>query len=179
MPQGKLGRQIITFLLCLAAGSLSAQTPSTGTTQGHSMASPNMIDGSTNPSAISDRAAHRLFYIALGVLADASADEKGRQDAHLKKVGLNTDDRKAVAAALADFKNQYQGFMNRWNEAAEAAIAKNQPFDPTPFLKQRDALVQSTRSVLASKLSAEGMALLLQHISAEKSKMRVDVREAQ
>jgi len=145
----------------------------------HSMASPNMIDGSTNPAGISDKAAHRLFYLAVGILADATADEKGRQDAHLKKIGLSSDDRKAVASALADFKNKYESFMSRWNEAAEAALAKNQRFDPTPFLKQRDVLVLSTRNALSSTLTPEGLTLLLQHISAEKSKMRVDAQEAQ
>lgn len=174
MAEGKLTVLLIS-LLCVCAPISLAQSGSTG----HVMAPPNMIDGSTNPSSISDKAAHRLFYIAVGASDSASSDEKGRRDAHLRKIGLNDNDRIAVAAALTAFKNKFQAFMNSWNAAAEAALAKNQPFDPTPFLKQRDALVQSTRMTLTSLLTPEGSALLFQHITAEKKKMRVDALEAQ
>jgi hypothetical protein len=177
MLQGKTRRQVIPLLLCIFAPNLWAQTPSSAT--GHTMPTPNMIDGSTNPAAISDKAAHRLFYLAVGLSGNASSDDQGRQDAHLKKIGLGSNDRKAVASALADFKNKYESFMNAWNATAEAALAKNQQFDPTPFVNQRDALVQSTRNTLTSTLTPEGLTLLLQHISAEKSKMRVDAQEAQ
>jgi hypothetical protein len=169
---------IVTILIFMSATRVTGQN-SSGATHVHHMSAPNILDGSTNPERIPDKAAHRLFYVVVGVAPNATSDEKMRQDAHLRKIGLGDDDRKAVASLLGDFKVQYEAFMNRWNETAQAALARNQRFNPTEFLKERDALVQSTRNALSSALTSGGFNLLLLHINAEKSKMRVDAEEAQ
>jgi len=171
-------RCCIVVLLCVGASGLCAQETNTSP-HAHHMATSNMIDGAVHPERIPDSTAHRLFFLAHSVSPGASEDEKMRQNAHLRRIGLSEDDHKTLVLVLADFKVQYQAFMDRWNEAAMSALAKNQPFNATEFLRQRDALVQSTRNALASALTQDGYNLLRLHINAQKSKMKVNPGEAQ
>jgi hypothetical protein len=54
-----------------------------------------------------------------------------------------------------------------------AAASQRANFDPTPFLQQREDIVQSTMDMLKRSLSAQGMLRIDAHIQTEKKFMQV------
>jgi hypothetical protein len=167
---------LVAINICLAGGYTAAQTvPVTH----HHTTKVNVIDGAVHPDRIPDASAYRLFFLALSTAPNSSYDDKLRQASHIGKIGLNDQDKQNLISRLAIFSAQYRTFTESWNAAAMTALKNGQPFNATEFLKQRNALVQSTRNSLAVALSSNGLARLQQHITAEKSRMKVDAEEAQ
>jgi hypothetical protein len=167
---------LVVISICLAGGYTAAQTAPTAHLH---TAKVNVIDGSAHPERIPDASAYRLFFLAVSLAPNSSYDDKLRQASHIGKIGLNDQDKENLISRLAIFSAEYRTFMGNWNVAAMTALKNGQQFNATEFLKQRNALVQSTRNSLAVAISSSGLARLQQHITAEKSRMKVDAEEAQ
>lgn len=131
------------------------------------------MDGAVHPELIPNVAAYRLFSLAVSLPPNANFNDRSRQNAHLKKIGLNQDDGATLISVLEEFRTAYDAFINRWNKAGSDAIAKNETFNVVPFLRERDLLVQSAQIKLAKTLTSEGWVRFQSHVNSEKSKMRV------
>jgi hypothetical protein len=129
------------------AGALSQQTATTT----HQHPQPEMIDGKVHPELIPDLTAYRLYFLV--VSRSSTAAEQKSQAAHVSQIRLSDRDTQTVYPVLSNFRQRYAQFIEDFNKQAEA---KGQAFDPTPFLKQRDALVQSTHDTLQSVLTPDG-----------------------
>jgi hypothetical protein len=136
----------------------------------HSVAPANLIDGSKNPELVPDSTAYRLFLLNHSVPTNSSEEDRKIQSAHLAKAKLDVNDWQPVLTVLASFRSQYDAWLSRYNAAATGQGAS---FDPTPFLQQREDLVQSTRDMLKRSLSAVGMLRLDAHVQTEKKFMQV------
>jgi len=168
-----------TFVLAvtlLFTNSLLAQTI-TNPVHDHNVTAETMIDGAEHPELIPDSDAYRLYFIAVSESANPSDQQKARQAAHLRKVGLRGSDLQNAVATFGDFKQQYADLIARYNEAATAALAKGERPDVATFLGQRDALVQSTREQLKTGLTPEGLKHLDTIVQSEKHFMKVAPRE--
>ena len=136
-------------------------------------AAANLIDGSQHPELIPDSTAYRLYLLTISELPNASEQDRNRQNAHLAKLRLNDKDRQTLITVLAEFKSQHTTLVNRYNQAATAALARGIQPDPTTFLQQRDDLVQATQNAIQRILGADGMLRLDAHVQAEKQRMTI------
>ena len=112
-------------------------------------------------------------------MPNPSAEQKRRQAAHLRKIGLESGDLQLLTAALETFKLQYTDLIARYNESAAAAIKAGAKPDINTLLFQRDGLVQSTRDSLKSLLTPTGLSRLDALVQAEKRSMKVPAKETQ
>src|SRR6266849_5616512 len=118
----------------------------------HATPPSNMIDGSVHPEMI---------------------QEKNRQRAILAPTHLNETELASAGNILQEFKIQYEAAIQRYNTSAEAALASNSIPDITPFLLERDAIVQSAKQRLEGAVSPQSMARFHAYVQGEKSKMKV------
>jgi hypothetical protein len=132
-----------------------------------------MIDGAVHPELIPDSIAYRLYFSAVSIGPNPTEEDRKRQAAHLNKIGLPDLDREILIVVLSDFRTKHDALALQFNQAANAALARNEVFDPASFLKQMDNLVQSTRDALKLRLSREAMNQLDAFIQSEKKYMRV------
>lgn len=130
----------VTLILGLA-GVAWGQTP-------HQHAAVTVIDGSKNPELVPDSTAYRLVLLDLSFADNPSDEDKRRQAAHFRDVGLTPSEAIQFSAVLAEFRSAYNAWIARWNIAAEAADGKGVVFDPAPFLQQLEDLIQATRNTL-------------------------------
>lgn len=136
-----------------------------------------MIDGAEHPELVPDSTAYRLYFIVVSETPNPSDEQKRRQLAHLRKIGLGGGDLQSLISALETFKLQYTDLIARYNESAEEAINAGAEPDINTFLLQRDGLVQSTRDKLKSLLTPEGLLRLDALVQAEKKSMKVPAKE--
>lgn len=139
-----------------------------------------LIDGAQHPELIPDQVAYRLYFVVVSEMPNATQQERLRQAAHLKSIGVTKDeDLQSLIQVLTDFKVRYTQLVTAYNQVAEAADRAGSSPDFGTFLRNRDDLVQSTRDRLTSTLSAEALALLDARVQSEKTHMKVSVGEAQ
>ena len=115
-----------------------------------------VIDGAKNSELIPDSTAYRLWLITVSELPNTTTENRNRQQAHLTVLKLCELDNLQLVNLLADFKAQYLGLIEHYNESAKAALAHGGHPDLNLFLQQRDDLVQATRAVISLRLSPEG-----------------------
>jgi hypothetical protein len=133
----------------------------------------NVIDGSREPTLVPDSAAYRLYLLTVSLPPNATDQDRIVQAAHLAKIkDLGANDRQALVTIIAGFRSQYESWKSRWNAAA---TAQGDSFDPTPFLQEREDLLQSTRTAIGHSLSVKGVTQLDAHIQREKKFMKVAV----
>jgi hypothetical protein len=145
----------------------------------HVHASSGVIDGSLHPEMIPDSAAYRLYFVAVSPASDAGPDEKARELAHLRQIGLSDPDLDRLMFVLSDFKAQYSDMIAHYNEVAERDTEIGITPDRKSFLARRDVLVRMTRDRLQALLSPESVSRLDNHVQHEKRNMRVADEEAQ
>jgi len=162
-----MARYLTVLVLSVFALGAWAQNP---VPHQHSVAPANLIDGSENPELVPDSIAYRLYLLNVSIPANPTEEDRKIQSAHLAKAGVNVRDLQPVLAALAVFRSQYDAWLSRYNAAA---TAQGEKFDPTPFLQQREDIVQFTRDALQRSLSAQGMLRLDTRVRAEKKFMKV------
>jgi|SRR5579872_4891091 len=165
MLQGKL--ILLILLLCFCAPVLLAQSSSAHV---HATVSTDMIDGSTNPQAIPDIIAYRLYFFAV-----SNASPKA-MNAHLKKALLADNDVVTATAILVNFKSQYAALIDEYNKSPE--VANGSSAGLALFMSKRDALVNATRDALRASLTPDGLGTLQARVQAEKSGMKVAAAEA-
>jgi hypothetical protein len=162
-----LSAALALSLLGLGAGAQSSPTQVPHVHQA------KIVDGAVHPELIPEVAAYRLFFLAVSPPSNASFNDRSRQNAHVQKIGLSNDDSATLISLLAEFRTAYDAFVIRWNNAASNAVAKNEPFNVAPFVRERDLLVQSTQTKLGRTLTSDGWVRLQLHVNSEKSKMKV------
>lgn len=109
--------------------------------------SETVIDGAKNPELIPDSTAHRLWFITVSQLPNATQQDRDRQRAHLASLQLSALDNLQLITILAEFKSQYNSLIERYNQSAKGG----QP-DMKLFLQQRDDLVQTARAAITLRL---------------------------
>lgn len=143
----------------------------------HHLASSAIIDGAEHPELIPDLTACRLYLAAVSEPPDPTVEQRNRQNARLRKIGLDAVDLRTLMTILADFYSGYHGMIDKYNEDAMAAWERLQRTDKAPLLLQRDDLVRSTRDNLKRALSSDGWARFEAYIQGEKSHMRISASE--
>lgn len=138
-----------------------------------------MVDGAANPELVPDSVAFRLYFVAVSQKPNPTPEEATRQMAHIRRIGLEDTDQRALIDTLTDFKTRYDAMITQFNAIAEADTAAGIKPDTATFLLNRDKLVQEVRDAIASALSQEGVAKLTNHVQSEKKNMKVSIGEAQ
>jgi len=133
----------------------------------------NIIDGSVHPELIQDQEAFRLFFLAAATRANPTTDEKERQRAVLTPVRLTDEELATSSAVLANYKQQYEAAVQKYNDAVAAARSPEQPPDGQQLVTGLDALAMAAKATLESSMSAESNLRLYSYVQSEKSKMRV------
>jgi hypothetical protein len=134
-----------------------------------------VIQGSTNPAAISDVTAYRLYFIAMGNPPNPTANMQARQKAHIGKIeGLSEADASALIPLLDNFKVRFAVMTTAYNAQVEAAVkAGTRVPSVTAFFALRDQLVTDQRARLALALTPTGLAQLDALIQKEKLQMSI------
>ncbi len=183
LPAALLG-SIVMFLVLAFLPSRMVQGRSARPQQAvdphvHATTPANMIDGSIHPEMIQDKDAYRLFLQAVALGPYPTIEEKNRQRATLAPADFSDTEMESVSSILTEFKFQYEDAIQRWNATAEAELASNTIPNITPFLLERDAVVQSAKQKLESAVSPQSMARFHAHVQGEKSRMKVAMEGAQ
>lgn len=139
----------------------------------HTAASVPVIDGSLNPELIPDSTAYRLFFVSVAEGANPAPEEVARHKSHLARIQLKANDGQSLADALRTFKQQYDDLIKNYNGTADGAILQGEAPDYSGFLRQRDALVQTTRDKLKLALSPEALRKLDSFVQGEKLRMKI------
>jgi len=166
--------RLFTFSsMCLGVfiSQVSAQTSSNP--HQHPVSS-SSIDGAMHPELIPDSLAYRLYFVAVSTGQNPTDIDLQRQQAHLRKIGLEADDHKTFVSVLSDFRVKYDALVDQYNASAKAAAARNEAADITGLLKALDGLVQITRDTLKLHLTSEGMFRLHAFVMSEKKNMKVE-----
>ena len=165
----------LSVVLCCAFVLLSqpAQAQTQSATHQHAVATIKTIDGALHPELIPDATAYRLYLFAVSTSANPTEAERKHQHAHLRKTGIDENDRQVLIGILSDFRMRYDGLVAQYNASAAAALARNETTDVRPLLKAFDDLVQSTRDVISTRLTPKGAAQLHSFVISEKKNMKV------
>lgn len=99
--------------------------------------------------------------------------ERTHQRGHLNKIGLQDVDVEILIGILTEFKIQHDVLVALYNQAAEAATARNELPDTTSFFHQLNGLVQSTRDMLKLRLTPDAMTRIDVFVQLEKKHMRM------
>ena len=151
---------IALMLLCLCSVlGVSAQTNQ------NAGANVSIVNGSLNPSAISDAIAYRLYFYVLTNEAQA---------ANVAALHLNSSDSQEVISILNDFKSQDERIRSQ--HGSEALSGKS---DVVKFQDERDELIQSTRNKLQQSLSSQGMSSLDSAVQLNKTNITLTVGKPQ
>ena len=167
---------LASLLLAFEVGAFAQMLPpDVSMPDMHSTPSVPVIDGSINPELIPDSTAYRLFFVSVAEGAegaDPPAEEVARHKAHLSRIQLKDADGKSLSNALKTFKAQYDDLIKNYNGVADVAILQGEAPDYSAFLRQREALVQSTRDEQKLVLSPEALTKLDGFVQGEKRKMK-------
>jgi hypothetical protein len=161
---------LIGIVLCALAPQVQAQ--SSTTPHQHANTSP-VIDGAVHPELIPDSTAYRLYFVAVSTGPTPTDEDRKRQQAHLGKVGLQEQDLNMLISTLTEFRTKRDALVTQYNQAAQAAAARNEASDISSLLQQLDGLVQSIRDTLKVRLSPQGMTQFDAFVQSEKTHMKV------
>jgi len=166
---------LTSLLLAFGVGAFAQMLPPdiTMPEDMHTSAHVPVIDGFVNPELISDSTAYRLFFVSVAEGANPAPEEVSRHKSHLAKVGLKDNDGQSLAEVLRTFKQQYDDLVKNYNGVADVAILRGEAPDYSAFLRQREALVQSTRDKLKQVLTPEALTKLDGFVQGEKQKMKI------
>jgi hypothetical protein len=92
----------IVAALCMAAFATAGGAQNTSHT--HESSPGSIIDGSVHPELIPDSTAHRLYFIVVSELPNPTPEQRNRQIAHLRRIGLQNSDIERMIPALENFK---------------------------------------------------------------------------
>jgi len=162
---------------CLAAAQSTAPAPPAHQHTQANMAQTNIIDGAVHPEMIPDLTAYRLYLAMVSRPPAPTDDQVKRQEAQLRKTGLQDGDRKRLVATLSNFYSEYQNLIQTFNQEATSAWARGERPDMESLRVQRDQLVQSTHDALKAALTAKGWTLLDAHVQNEKKHMKIHAKE--
>jgi len=169
-------RYAVTFLtLALLPSAISAQTPSDSPP--HHQVVGTTIDGAEHPELVPDLTAYRLYLLTVSEPSSPTDQQKNRQEARLKQIGMKEHDRLALISLLASFHDRYHALIDSYNKAATEAWAHQQRTDPGALKVDRDALVQSTHDAIKRTLSEDGWTRLDTFVQGEKKHMKISVPE--
>jgi|SRR5271157_4804905 len=168
---------MLTFLALLSMVYPAQAQSVVSTSSAHEHPQANIIDGAAHPELIPDLTAYRLYLVMVSKQSNPTDDQKKRQEAQLRKIGLQEADRKTLAVQLSNFYSEYQNLIQTFNQKATVAWARGERPDIESLRLQRDQLVQSTRDALKAALTANGWALLDAHVQNEKKHMKIRVKE--
>lgn len=143
------------------------------TTAHHQASASPMIDGAAHPELIPDSMAYRMFFVSISLGANAAAADQKGQQSRLNAIGLEAGDQEILAGIMADFRAKHDALTAQYNQAAQAATARNEPSDINALLQQLDQLVQTTRDSLKAHLSSKGMTQFDAFVQSEKRHMKV------
>jgi hypothetical protein len=139
----------------------------------HTHATANIIDGSVHPEMIQDRQAFRLFFLAAATNANPMPEEKERQRAILSPARLSEEELVIASAVLAEYKEQYEAAVQKYNDAVASARSFEQLPDGKQLIAELDALALAAKAKLESSISGASSLRVYAHVQGEKSKMRV------
>ena len=133
-----------------------------------------VIDGAKNPELISDSDAYHMFFLTHSVLAGAGQKELNEQQNLIRQTRVSGSENAFVAMTLNDFRVQYEELVADYNaKATERQTTTGLGYDPTKFVKSRDALVLATRNKLRDGLGTVSLANLEGRVQAFKSNMKI------
>ncbi len=166
---------LASLLLAFEVGALAQMLPPdiSMPENMHTAASVPVIDGSLNPELIPDSTAYRLFFVSVAEGANPAPEEVARHKSHLARIQLKDNDGQLLADALRTFKQQYDDLIKNYNGAADVAILHGEAPDYAGFIRQREALLQTTRDKLKLALSPGALAKLDSFVQGEKLKMKI------
>jgi hypothetical protein len=172
-------RLVFAALCVFCIGAVAQQNAPVATlpTHQHPVEDTPMIDGKAHPEQIPDQTAYRLWLLAVSRSATPTEDEKYSQAVQLKMANLSDRDAQTALPVLASFHERYMKLIHDFNSQAEAAEARGQVIDPTPLLRDRDVLVQSTHDTLKSVLTPDGWNKMDGHIQRQKHGMKIPAAE--
>jgi hypothetical protein len=136
----------------------------------------NIIDGSIHPEMIQDQEAFRLFFLAAATGTNPLPEEKERQRAVLAPVRLSDDELAISSAVLANYKEQYEEAVQKYNDAVASARSPEQLPDGKQLVAALDALAMAAKAKLESSISSESNLRLYGYVKSEKSKMQVSAQ---
>jgi len=172
-------RSYIIFLGVLTAVIGLVVAPgksSSASKQQHDMANmlPEVIDGAKHPELISDSDAYHMFFLTHSVLPGAGQKELNQQQNLIHQAKVSGDENAFVAQTLNDFRVQYEELVADYNaKATERQTTTGLGYDPTEFVKSRDALVVATRDKLRAGLGTVSLANFEARVQSFKSNMKV------
>ncbi len=137
-----------------------------------------MIDGAQTPDLIPDLTAYLLVLTNISE-ENPTSEQADRQLAFLRTAGLDGEDIEAALPLLATFKSQFADLIASYNKSVDAANALGVAPDLNTFLRQRDALVQSTLDALSVALTPDALSRFRAYVKSEKAKMKVPAKEVQ
>ena len=152
--------RILATLSILAVLPILNPARAQSTAPTHQHTPEKMIDGAANPELIPDLTAYRLYLVMVSQPASPKDEQNKRQEAQLRKIGLQEADEKALFAALENFNYEYRNLIEGYNRQATAAWARGQKLDIGSLRLQRDQVVQSTHDALKAALTPAGWARL-------------------
>ena len=135
--------------------------------------------GALHPELIPDVIAYRLYLSTISLGPNPTDTDRKRQRAQISQIGLQDKDSEALMIVLSEFRMKYDDYVQRYNQSAEAAAARNETADINGFFRKLDGLVQSTRATLHLRLTPEGLTQFEAFVQAEKRKMKVNAEEEQ
>ncbi|MEO8657450.1 MAG: hypothetical protein ABI693_03230 [Bryobacteraceae bacterium] len=126
------------------------------------------IDGSQNPTLISDRIAYRLFFLALAEPRNPTPEQRKRLSAKLTLAALSGDDIDFIASALADYQERGTDLLRKHQPTGGSqAIGPNSTFED-----DMDTLVSRTQSAIKARLAPGAFARLDRLVQREKANMK-------
>jgi hypothetical protein len=142
-------------------------------TQLDTSAPSDLIDGAKNPELISDGDAFFMFFLTHSVLPNAGDNERTLQQDAIRAAGLATGESNLVAVTLNGFRADYEKVVADYNANATEQNNKGLGYDPSNFLRKRDALVLAARGTLRAGLKADSALMLEGRAQSFKASMKI------
>ena len=131
-----------------------------------------VINGSVNPSLIPDALAMRLFASLTAANPTDSPATAATKVATANSVGLSTSDTAAMAVVLAAFQQNFQTFVNNYNQGATSQTQGNYNI----FIAQRDNLATQLKANIETALSPTGAVQFDAFIQSEKTRITLSIQ---
>jgi hypothetical protein len=132
------------------------------------------IDGAKHPELISDDDAYYMLFLTHSVPPGAAQEDLNRQQNLIRQTKVTGDESGFVAMTLNDFRVQYEQLVADYNaKATERQRTTGLGYDPTEFVKSRQALVLATHHKLSTGLTAVSLANFDRRVQSFKSHLKI------
>jgi hypothetical protein len=122
-----------------------------------------LVDGRTNPGAISDAVAYRFVFLSLEVAETPDSKSIERQGRQIQRIGLDGADAAVVREEIAQYMRTFR--------TINAQVASKH--DPNASNRDLTVATNSSRSALLRRLSPSGIQKLAAFVEQAKRRMIV------